>query len=76
MSVSSLPNYGLTRRERQVLALLSQGLTNTEIAHRMVRSARTVDHHVSAVLNKLSARSRVEAATLAVRFGLADEPVP
>ena len=53
---------GLTPRQLAVLALLSQGMTNAEIADRLVLSVRTVDHHVAAVLDKLGVRSRREAA--------------
>ncbi len=61
---------GLTTRELQVLRLLACGMTNAEIAGRLVRSTKTVDHHVSAVLGKLSVRSRTEACACAVRLGL------
>jgi DNA-binding CsgD family transcriptional regulator len=53
---------GLTPRELEVLALLADGLQNREIAERLVLSPRTVDHHVSAVLRKLQAKTRLEAA--------------
>jgi DNA-binding CsgD family transcriptional regulator/tetratricopeptide (TPR) repeat protein len=61
---------GLTRREDEVLALLCDGLTNEEIAERLVLSTRTVDHHVSAVLAKLDVSSRGAAAAQAHRLGL------
>jgi DNA-binding NarL/FixJ family response regulator len=53
---------GLTDRELQVLELLRAGLTNTEIAGRMFISAKTAEHHVSAILTKLGVESRTEAA--------------
>ncbi|HET7691375.1 MAG TPA: AAA family ATPase [Nocardioidaceae bacterium] len=51
---------GLTEREAEVHALLREGLTNAEIADRLVLSTRTVDHHVSAVLRKTGVSSRSE----------------
>jgi DNA-binding CsgD family transcriptional regulator len=53
---------GLTRRELQVLALLAEGVGNREIAERLSRSPRTVEHHVAKVLDKLSAANRMEVA--------------
>jgi DNA-binding CsgD family transcriptional regulator len=53
---------GLTTRELQVLELLTQGLSNADIARKLVRSEKTVDHHVLAALDKLAVRSRSEAA--------------
>ena len=57
----------LTARERQVLTLLADGLTNTDIAERLVVSLSTVKSHVSSILTKLGASSRTEAAIIAVR---------
>jgi DNA-binding CsgD family transcriptional regulator len=52
---------GLTQRELEVLTLVAEGLSNAQIAQRMSRSARTVEHHVSALLTKLGAANRAEA---------------
>ena len=62
---------GLTDRQVEVLRLLAGGLTNAEIAERLVVSVRTVDHHVSAVLGRLGVGSRKEAAVRATELGLA-----
>jgi DNA-binding NarL/FixJ family response regulator len=62
---------GLTRREREVLELICAGHSNAEIAAKLFLSARTVDHHVSAVLAKLGAPTRGAAAAYAARLGLA-----
>jgi DNA-binding CsgD family transcriptional regulator/tetratricopeptide (TPR) repeat protein len=55
---------GLTRREREVLGLVRDNLTNEQIADRLVISVKTVDHHVSAVLGKLGVSSRRDASAL------------
>lgn len=52
---------GLTSKEVQVLALMAEGASNADIATRLSRSQRTVEHHVSAVLAKLNAANRLEA---------------
>jgi NarL family two-component system response regulator LiaR len=71
---SAAPTSGLgqdlTRRERQVLALLAKGLTNPEIAERLVISHSTVKVHVSHILAKLEASNRGEAIALAIQHGL------
>ena len=59
----------LTARELEVLALVSDGLRNADIADRLVVSRRTVDHHVSSLLRKLDARTRGEAVAAARRLG-------
>jgi DNA-binding CsgD family transcriptional regulator/tetratricopeptide (TPR) repeat protein len=60
---------GLTERQAEVLALLAEGLTNAQIAARLVVSVRTVDHHVAAVLQKLRVGTRQEAAAFATASG-------
>ena len=63
---------GLTERQLEVVALLADGLTNSEIAARLVLSVRTVDTHVAAVLDKLGTRSRRDVAARATALGLLD----
>jgi DNA-binding CsgD family transcriptional regulator/tetratricopeptide (TPR) repeat protein len=63
---------GLTPREAEVLERMAEGLRNVEIAERHGVSVRTVDHQVSAVLEKLGARTRTEAVTEALRLGIVD----
>jgi DNA-binding NarL/FixJ family response regulator len=55
----------LTARELEVLALISEGLTNADIAERLFISVKTAGNHVSHILMKLGARNRSHAATLA-----------
>ena len=61
---------GLTERQVEILRLLASGMTNAEIAARLVVSVRTVDHHVSAVLQKLGVATRREAAAAVATLGL------
>jgi DNA-binding CsgD family transcriptional regulator len=73
--VARANEFGLTKKELDVLRLLVAGKTNQEISEQLVRSGKTVEHHVSAVLGKLGARNRAEAANIAVRDQLfSDDP--
>jgi DNA-binding CsgD family transcriptional regulator len=60
----------LSKRELEVLALVAEGLTNTDIARRLVLSEHTVNRHVANILRKLDLPSRAAAASLAGRYGL------
>jgi NarL family two-component system response regulator LiaR len=64
------PDYGLTAREREVLSLLVEGLSNAQIAERLVISVATVKFHVRGVLTKLGVSSRTEAVAMALQQGL------
>jgi DNA-binding CsgD family transcriptional regulator len=64
----------ISRRERDVLRLLSEGLTNREISERLCISEHTVHRHVTNILRKLDVPSRAAAAASAVRGGLVDGP--
>ena len=65
---------GLTDRQLEILRLVATGLSNAEIAQRLVVSPRTVDHHVSAILQKLGVRTRRDAAARAAE--LENKPSP
>jgi two-component system response regulator DevR len=60
----------LTQREREVLSLVAEGLSNQAIADRLVLSINTVRNHVQSLLNKLGAHSKLEAVAIATREGL------
>jgi len=64
------PGLDLTEREREVLALMVEGLNNTQIAGRLIISPSTVKSHVSNILSKFGVASRTEAVTLALRHGI------
>ena len=64
------PGGNLTLREREVLALMVEGLNNTQIATKLFVSPSTIKSHVSNLFTKLNVASRSEAVALAVRLGL------
>ena len=66
------PGHDLSAREREVLALMVQGLRNPEIAERLVVGRSTIKFHVSSILGKLGAQSRTEAVAIAIQNHLVD----
>ena len=73
-SPRSSPLDELTAREREVLELVAEGLSNQEIGDRMSLAEKTIKHYMTNILGKLQVRSRVEAALLAYREGLGVPP--
>ncbi|HEV7810768.1 MAG TPA: response regulator transcription factor, partial [Candidatus Limnocylindrales bacterium] len=73
-AVDGPDTFGLSRREREVLAVIAEGRTNREIGERLFISQKTVGVHVGNILAKLGVSGRVEAAAVAIRLGLT-EPV-
>ncbi|MET9328295.1 AAA family ATPase [Tsukamurella sp. NPDC003166] len=70
---STLANAaGLTSRQQEVLGLLAEGLTNDELASRLFLSAKTVDHHVSAILTRLGVVNRRDAVRRGRELGVID----
>ena len=67
------PGHNLTQREREVLALLAQGMSNPQIAEALSISKSTVSIHVSNILEKLDVRNRVEATAAALKYKLIEE---
>jgi NarL family two-component system response regulator LiaR len=65
-----VPGLDLTEREREVLALMVEGLNNTQIAVKLTVSPSTIKSHVSSILSKLGVSTRTEAVTLAFRHNL------
>ena len=72
MTQPAPPGHDLSRREREVLALLVRGLSNRAIAEQLIISVSTVDFHVSNILGKLGVTGRTEAVALAVQHHLVD----
>jgi DNA-binding CsgD family transcriptional regulator len=69
-AAGELDHAGLSRREVEVLRLVSVGRTNREIAQALFLSPRTIDMHVRNILTKLDCRSRTEATRRAAELGL------
>src|ERR671932_108269 len=67
---------GLTPREREVAALVAQGLTNRQIASRLVISERTAEFHVEQILNKLGVHSRAQIAVWIAQHDLPSTTAP
>ena len=65
----------LTARELEVLALVADGLTDAEVAERLVVSIRTVHAHLRSIYRKIDVRSRSAATRYALEHGLAGSPV-
>ena len=67
----AVEDFGLTPREREVLALMVEGLNNPQIAERLVVSRSTAKAHVSNILSKLGVSNRGEAIAMAIQYNLA-----
>jgi DNA-binding CsgD family transcriptional regulator/tetratricopeptide (TPR) repeat protein len=68
--IAPIDQFGISKREREVLAQLIEGKSDREIAEALFISHRTVMRHVSSILDKLDAPTRTAAATIALRHGL------
>ncbi|MBE9099735.1 response regulator transcription factor [Vacuolonema iberomarrocanum] len=69
-STNQRPFIPLSDREQEVLSLVAEGHNNSEIARQLYVSPNTVKTHVRGILNKLGVKNRIQAAILAVRYGL------
>jgi len=67
-------NYGLTKREMEILATIVAGLSNKEIARKFTLSEDTVKHHLTNIFDKVGVVSRLELALFAINNHLTDGP--
>ena len=67
---ASVERYGLTRREREIIALVALGLRNYEVADQLGISVKTAEGHMTQIMKKLGMTSRAQLASWAVREGL------
>ena len=63
----SVSRTGLSRREFEVASLVAEGMSNKEIASKLILSERTIDHHVAHILDKLGFNSRAQVAVWAAK---------
>ena len=75
-SVPPVTPDALSPRQREVVALIAEGLSNAEIGHRLTITPATAANHVDAVLRRLGVNSRVQAAMWTVAHGLVVTPPP
>jgi DNA-binding NarL/FixJ family response regulator len=68
---SNRPSNELSPREREIIRLIAQGLSNRDIGHRLVLSEKTIKNHVSHIFAKIHCTARSQAAVHAIRIGLA-----
>ncbi len=74
-SSDEIRNASLTEREREVVALIGEGLKNKQIGQRMSISETTVRHHLTSIFSKLGVESRLEMVIFAHRYGLTKSPL-
>jgi DNA-binding NarL/FixJ family response regulator len=72
LSETQPTNYNLSERERDILSLLAQGLSNTDIAQQLYLTEGTVRNYTSEIFKKLGVNDRTQAAVVALRYGLVD----
>jgi NarL family two-component system response regulator LiaR len=70
------PPHGLTQRELEVLDLVAQGKSNSDIATALFISTKTVKYHLTGIFSKLGVRNRTEAAAFAIGHGLVSRQAP